>query len=336
MLSRLRALLTRRSPQPEQPLPDYGLRYFDHLWSAYQALPPGTGPAEHRALLDELISKRTQNAAVNWRDLYTFDLILAKLQPPESLPRIVWNLRYRYRDAAGLREYDAYIASKPPELIPGIQVQDLLNELHADIAYLLGQIHLRYAMAPIRQHLHTRLTRLVVGLLGFSLLFILLYALVMRIIYADSGHHSLPASILNVVAVVGAVGGLISVHQRFQSASSEGDPVYNLSMFAQGGKDVWPSVFSGAIFAVLLYLLVAAGLLSGELFPRMSTTSAFRQEEHPEGYLLWFLRNVLPITGSDYAKLLFWSFIAGFAERFVPDTVSQFVERRQTESGTQG
>jgi hypothetical protein len=336
MLSRLRARLTRRPPQPEQPLPDYGLRYFDHLWSAYQALPEGTLVLdEHRKRLDDLISKRTQNAAVTWRDLYTFELILTNLQPPVSLPRIVWNLRYRYRDVAGLREYDAYIASKPPELVPGVQVQDLLNDLHADIAYLLGQIHIRYAMAPIRERLHMRLTRLVVGLLGTSLLFILFYEFVMRIIYANHWRQALPASVLTVVAVVGAIGGLISVQQRFQSASREGDPVYNLSVFAQGGKDIWPSIFSGGIFATILYLLVAAGLLSGELFPEMSITSPFQPKEHEEGYLIWFLQNALPKGGSDYAKLLIWSFISGFAERFVPDTLSRFVERRQTESGLQ-
>lgn len=334
MLNGLKALFTRRQPQQEQPLPNYGLRYFDHLCSAYQALPADRVPDTYKALLDELICKRTQNAAVNWRDLYTFDLVLTKLQPPESLPRIVWNLRYRYRDVAGLREYDAYIASKPPELVPGVQVNDLLNDLHADIEYLLGQIHLRYAMAPIRETMHTRLSRIVVWWVGLSLLFILLYEFGMRAVYAERWHQFLPASMLTVVVIVGAVGGLISVQQRFQSASSEGDPVYNLSVFAQGRKDIFPSVISGGVFAAVLYLLVASGILSGELFPTMELSSSFQHE--PEGYLIWFLQEAVPKTGGDYAKLLVWSFIAGFAERFVPDTVSRFVERRETESGAQG
>jgi hypothetical protein len=341
MLSRLRARLTRRPPQPEQPLPDYGLRYFDHLWGAYQVLPIGTSvPDEYRAVLNDLISKRTQNAAVTWRDLYTFELILANLQPLESLRNIVWNLRYRYRDVAGLREYDAYLASKPPELGPGVQVQNLHNDLKADISYLLGQIHLRYAMAPIRERLHTGLMRIVKWLLVISLLFILFYDFGMRFLYIGWGNwrQYLPPSMLTVVAVVGAIGGLISVQQRFQSASNEGDPVYNLSVFAQGRKDIWPSIFSGGIFAAVLYLLVAAGLLSGELFPEMwiaSTSTTFEQKTYEQGYLIWFLQNALPKEGHDYAKLLIWSFIAGFAERFVPDTLSRFVERRQTESGPQ-
>jgi hypothetical protein len=54
------------------------------------------------------------------------------------------------------------------------------------------------------------------------------------------------------------------------------------------------------------------------------------------GNLISFLTNTIPETNSDYAKLLIWSFIVGFAERFVPDTLSQFVKRSQTESGAKG
>jgi hypothetical protein len=173
-----------------------------------------------------------------------------------------------------------------------------------------------------------------VWLAGASLLFILFYEFSLRAIYSSGWREYLPVSMLTVVVVVGAIGGLISVQQRFQSASSEGDPVYNLSVFAQGRKDIFPSIISGAVFAVVLYLLIAAGLLSGQLFPIMETSSSFQKEGG--GHLVSFLREAIPKTGSDYAKLLVWSFIAGFAERFVPDTVSRFVERRETESGGNG
>jgi hypothetical protein len=324
--------LTRRQPQQEPPLPNYGVRYFDHLCSAYQSLPADKIPAEYKVLLDRLICKRTQNASLNWHDLYAFDLVLIKLQPPESLPRIVWNLRYRYRDVAGLREHDAYVASKPPELAPGTEIA----QLHADIEYLLGRIHLRYAMTPIRESVNTHLSRIVIWLAGLSLVFILLYEFFMRVLYSNSWHQYLPASMLAVVVVVGAVGGLISVQQRFQSASSEGDPVYNLSVFAQGRNDIFPSVISGGVFAAVLYLLIAAKLLSGELFPTMELSSPFQSKDEPAGYLIWFLKQAVPTTGSNYAKLLIWSFVAGFAERFVPDTVSRFIAKRETESGVQG
>jgi hypothetical protein len=126
MLGRIRSLFTRQQPQQEQALPNYALLYFDHLCGTYQSLPADENTAKYKDVLDKLISKRTNKDSnkdpLSWHDLYTFDLILTKLQSDEGLLRLVWNLRYRYRDVAGLREYDAYMASKPPELTPGVEV----------------------------------------------------------------------------------------------------------------------------------------------------------------------------------------------------------------------
>jgi len=56
--------------------------------------------------------------------------MLARLAPPEKLRRRkVWSLRPRHRDIAGLREYEAYLASKPPD--PEGQVEEVI--LRVDI-----------------------------------------------------------------------------------------------------------------------------------------------------------------------------------------------------------
>ena len=42
-----------------------------------------------------------------------------------------------------------------------------------------------------------------------------------------------------------------------------------------------------------------------------------------------FLKQTGPESGVSFAMLLVWSFIAGFAERFVPDTIDRLVSQAQ-------
>lgn len=67
----------------------------------------------------------------------------------------------------------------------------------------------------------------------------------------------------------------------------------------------------GAIFATLLFLTFIGGLVQGSLFPRFGGDG-------------WF--DVL-FRPSDWARLMVWSFIAGFSERFVPDLLNNLILR---------
>ena len=138
----------------EQPLPQHGILYFDHLSAEIRSKPSDPFDQELKAVIDDLLKKR-QDRSLTWNDLYTFDLILSRLLTPERLAREVWSLRSRYRDIAGLREYEAYLASKPPD--PAGQVEE--KALRADIEYLLGEIYLRYAITPINQMVSDRISK---------------------------------------------------------------------------------------------------------------------------------------------------------------------------------
>ena len=336
MRERVKAWVARRGLPRTEALPDYGRLYFDHLHGEYRSLPAASIDPEVKVIADALLVKK-QQMALTWDDLYTFDLMLARLAPPEKLRRKVWSLRSRYRDIAGLREYEAYLASKPPD--PEGQVEEVI--LRADIEYLLGQLYMRYAIMPVRERERTWLSTWVVLCTVVGLLVLELFVFTI----ARSGQQELPklrvfnreipihATTLTVVLFVGAMGGLISMQQRFQSASNEGDLIENVSQLRQGRASIWLSPVSGAVFAGVLYLIITAGLLQGDLFPQMTHRGG--PEGGPEGHgvaLLKFLQGIEPKTYADYAKLMVWSFLAGFAERLVPDTLSRFVEQGTAKS----
>ena len=319
MLERFKGSFTRRDAQQEKLLPGYGLLYFDNLYGEYRSLPAERVTPEVKAIVDEILMKK-QNVSLTWDDLYTFDLLLARLQPPEKLPRKVWHLRSRYRDVAGLREYEAYLASKPPDLAGRAEELDL----RADIEYLLRELHLRYAIRPFREKTRDWLSKWVAYLTLASLVWVVLFT------YLASRGVGIKITALTAVIFTGAIGGLVSMQQRVQSASAEGDPIHNVSELMHGWFSIFLSPISGAVFAMVLYLIMTAGLLEGELFPKIV---AFTPENSAQPLdFRQFLLNTGPSTGADYAKLLVWSFIAGFAERFVPDTLSRFIEKKETDS----
>ena len=120
------------------------------------------------------------------------------------------------------------------------------------------------------------------------------------------------------------------MQQRYQSVPREGDPIDNISELTQSWSRLFLPAISGAIFALLLYMLIIGGLLQGDLFPKLPDQLSKPQ---PDGVgLLELVTKARPASGSDYAKLVVWSFLAGFAERFVPDTLSRFVSRREGDS----
>jgi len=308
-----------RHKRLEQPLPEHGILYFDHLHAELRSKPSENFKLESQTILDDLLKKR-QERTLTWNDLYTFDLILSRLLLPERLAREVWSLRSRYRDVAGLREYEAYLASKPPD--PAGQVEE--KALRADIEYLTGEIYLRYAITPINQMVSDRISKRVTVVILIGVGIILLSVALNLIGLKDTD----PATLLTVL-FVGAMGGLMSMQQRYQSVTREGDPIDNISEMMQGWPRLFLPVISGGLFAALLYMLIIGGLLEGDLFPKLVAQT---DDATPNGVSFWdLLKQSRPTSSSNYAKLIIWSFLAGFAERFVPDTLSGFISKRETE-----
>lgn len=269
---------------------------------------------------------RKNQRKLTWRDLYTFDLIRTRHLPIEKLARKVWNLRSRYRDVAGLKEYEAYLASKPPDLAAAGQEEATKEKaLRADIEYLLSELYLRYAIMPIREKVRDQITNKVAIYMLAAITFVL-FSLYSAFNASPAGRIPVEMAIVMIVIFSGAVGGLVSMQQRYQSVPSEGDQIDSVSELAHGFLTTFTPLFSGAIFALILFFLIVAGMLQGGLFPSMQGAGTDKASSFID-----FMRTAIPSTVADYGKLVIWSFVAGFAERFVPDTLTRFLQRRETD-----
>ena len=404
-----------------KPVPPYARLFFDHLYSEYLTLKSSIADADLKQRLDDIHERRRQHD-LTWSDIYTFDLSLVDVRPPESLVRKAYDARTRYRSVAGQKEYDEYIASKPMDLgtvqvdpdaqppKPGASIE---RQLRADIKYLLSKFYLYYALLPVREALRDNLTKKAVIVTSGAVLLIA-FAIALNIggtfwIPGVEQYSSVVVTVLTV-ALAGIVGGCVSMLQRIQAAPTDGDALFNLAALTNGWRGILLSPLYGGIFACLLFILFAGQILNGSIFPtivtpsRSATTTSTpapatspsaqasnvskapspatgvagtdspspspgstvaatpspKSAASPAGspdirlaaikadpatspaqaastsrvlQIKDFLRETGPASGLAYALLIIWSFLAGFAERLVPDTLNRLVQKNSDLQG---
>jgi hypothetical protein len=118
----------------------------------------------------------------------------------------------------------------------------------------------------------------------------------------------------------GLVGGFVSIQQRVKNFGDE-----ELDLLAQSWFQILLIPVYGGIFSLVLYIGFLSNIVEGPLFPHFAGP-AFTQPVPSTADVAAYLSQTYPATGPDLTKLLFWSFIAGFSERFVP----QLLDRAQT------
>jgi len=131
--------------------------------------------------------------------------------------------------------------------------------------------------------------------------------------YWNSKYVPTPVAVL----FVGFVGGFVGLQRRLKSLPPE-----DLALLANSWVSIALSPIAGAILAVLVYLLFVSGLLTGSMFPQVLP-------DNTPGDIHQFRRifDVYCPTPADYAKVMFWSFVAGFSEKFATNIIGQFETR---------
>lgn len=128
-------------------------------------------------------------------------------------------------------------------------------------------------------------------------------------------------TIMVAVIVAGAGGGFVSSLRRLYSFQDifprrEYVQLFRKMNFYVVAYSLVPAVV-GMIGAAVVYLIFAAGLLKGDLFPEFHCAAGQCADFHG------FVSDWSPKDASDFAKAIVWGFIAGFSERFVPDILNK-------------
>lgn len=143
-------------------------------------------------------------------------------------------------------------------------------------------------------------------------------------IYAYLNPGSLLSSTPLMTLLVGFIGGFVGLQRRLKQMSHD-----DLTLLAESWVYISLSPLVGGILALLTYILFISGLLAGDLFPKFGPDTGAKPVEG--------LGAIFAIHGeaADYAKLMFWCFLAGFSEKFAVNILSQFESRASNEGGAQ-
>jgi hypothetical protein len=302
---------------------EYRIPYLNHVLGLYDGLDFDRNDPRLKAICEGVEQIRAKRDAtpglITTAEIFTVERTLLKFMNLDELRQRVMSLRDKYRLDAGEAGYSVYLASNPSD--PGTAT---LEALRADMLHLTDELHWLYTITPVRERVRSRITvkisiyLMIIGIVGT------LYGLVAQR-YCPVGF----SWIAPLTMFLGAAGAFVSLQRRIQSIPTSGDPIFNIFALEEGMASVYLSPVSGALFAMLAYLLFTSGYLQGEIFPK------FKEKENApaappvtHSLMTGYLREMEPATTADLAKLLIWAFVAGFAERLIPDTLNRLIVRK--------
>lgn len=147
--------------------------------------------------------------------------------------------------------------------------------------------------------------------------------------------------LLLAVATVAALGAFFSRAMRFQAEISSLS--FQAVMEAYIGRMLRLRILYGIIGAVVFYFFLRGEFIAGNIFPkftpgmitqqtalmlRLATEATVTARPPAEATVVATLSPAV-----EFAKLLAWSFLAGFSERLVPDALAQ-LEKKSAEAQT--
>lgn len=192
-------------------------------------------------------------------------------------------------------------------------------EKQALLARLLRDIHLRYA-ARQSERIERRRAAGRLARLGFLLAGGLVAILVGPGLATGDGQQVLAQYNLALTTAFGVLGAYLSRLLAFQNGAAR------LSVDDLENGYAWHvlllRLMVGGLSALVVYFVIAGRLIGGELLPQPSGAGGgfgrLWQDYGADGYSG-------PTPG--FAKLIVWCFLAGFSERFLPDSLSALEAR---------
>jgi hypothetical protein len=142
-------------------------------------------------------------------------------------------------------------------------------------------------------------------------------ATLLSLVAADASRSNLPV----LLFLCGCVGAVVANYQRLTKLSLEkekmSDEISNFMVTIQ----LYVSPLIGGVLALVLWAAFFSGLVQGDFFPRIDGTDAHYNNFHD------LMAKTGPCGFKDAMKGVFWCFLAGYSERFVPNILDHLADK---------
>jgi hypothetical protein len=276
-------------------------------------------PQKARAQIDDV--ERAEHLTDELADdIHNLHLLLGALLPADALQYALPGYRDEYSGRVSAVLFQAYQSSPGYKQVNAangeLGASEKLQLLRADYIHLVNELrkitmsvyHVELARGALMKNLRDTYLKLIGGA---GAVVLTIFALSTR---QDPPYNNVPMAIalLGCCAIAGATGSFVSALSRIDAIPENLAIARSLTVLRYSAS-IWVVPVTGFVFAILLSLLLAGGLLSGPIFPQLVSGG--------QSEAAFNLTNI--------ARFLGWGFIAGFAERLMPDVVDRLAKKAE-------
>jgi len=337
--------------------------YFDQLLADYARLNEQELPPKVASTLKAATEKR-QALGLGWSDAFAVERTILLYLPLETVASRAWYIRDRYQQVVSKAQYAAYDKSRARDATGSALVAEMDALLLAVTEYYIlrascdaerlefsrsvqlltfSLLAVMMSLSPAASAIWTTIAPwwvwlIVGGLVSLAgwwtgrrvwvnagiAIAVLYFAATAVAQQPESETPLVTTLVMDVMA--GLFGGAFSLLQRVQAPLTGGDGLTNLLSLRSARRELFLAPITGAVAAIVLYCIFAAKLVTGALFPDIVGPKA-NSDGTTSMSIMSFISHSGPAGAVDHAKSLVWSFIAGFSERLVPDSISRLTSK---------
>lgn len=263
-------------------------------------------------------------------DVYMLEMALIdKLSKQDLGIRIL-----AFRETLKSLSSDAYFSSASKLFIEDLTIAEedaLKSELRSICARLYRRYSLATAVETVRMHV-ARSIIVIALILSLPLLAHLFRERIPDVFFAIFPVDHFSVGYL-VAMMAGASGAAVSAIIRLYEVDVRSEPLLTWLSLENSSMSVWVAPVLGAIFACVLMLVFYSGAMEWSLAPDFS-----QAWWHGMKFDLDYCVSAAGACDrsavyADMAKVILWSFGAGWAERLVPDALNKLTNRGKATTG---